>query len=40
MADLTNADVAVVVTGVGGPSPKEGEPPGTAFIAVVARDAS
>ncbi|MDQ1583569.1 MAG: nicotinamide-nucleotide amidase [Microbacteriaceae bacterium] len=34
VADLTNADAAVAVTGVGGPGPEEGEPAGTVFIAV------
>jgi PncC family amidohydrolase len=28
----TGADLAVAVTGVGGPDPEEGEPPGTVFI--------
>lgn len=31
--DVTGADVAVAVTGVGGPSRQEGHPPGTVFIA-------
>jgi nicotinamide-nucleotide amidase len=30
----TGADLAVSVTGVGGPDPEEGRPPGTVFIAV------
>jgi nicotinamide-nucleotide amidase len=32
--ELTGADYAVAVTGVGGPGEAEGNPPGTAFIAV------
>src|SRR5690348_11417735 len=31
---LTGADVAVAVTGVGGPDPSEGKPAGTVFVAV------
>lgn len=31
--DLTGADVAVAVTGVGGPGEEEGKPPGTVFLA-------
>jgi nicotinamide-nucleotide amidase len=31
---LLGADVAVAVTGVGGPDEEEGQPPGTVFIAV------
>ena len=31
---LLRADVAVAVTGVGGPDPQDGEPPGTVWIAV------
>ncbi len=34
---LLGADLVVSATGVGGPDPSEGEPPGTVFIAV-ARD--
>jgi nicotinamide-nucleotide amidase len=30
---LLHADVAVAVTGVGGPDPEEGKPPGTVFVA-------
>ena len=30
---LLNADVAVAVTGVGGPDPQDGEPPGTVWAA-------
>jgi nicotinamide-nucleotide amidase len=33
-ARLTAADVAVALTGVGGPEPDEGHPAGTAFLAV------
>jgi nicotinamide-nucleotide amidase len=32
---LFKADVAVSVTGVGGPGPSEGKPPGTVFVSVV-----
>ncbi len=31
---LLGADVAVAVTGVGGPDPQDGEPPGTVWLAV------
>lgn len=31
---VTGADIAVGVTGVGGPDPEEGEPAGTVYIAV------
>jgi len=34
VADLFRADLAVAVTGVGGPDPEEGKPPGTVWIAV------
>lgn len=34
VADLLGADVAVAVTGVGGPDPEEGLPPGTVYAAV------
>lgn len=34
VAKLTGADVAVAVTGAGGPGPEEGQPSGTVFIAV------
>jgi nicotinamide-nucleotide amidase len=34
VAALTHADFAVSVTGVGGPDPDEGHPPGTVFLAV------
>lgn len=30
---VLNADVAVAVTGVGGPDPQDGEPPGTVWVA-------
>jgi nicotinamide-nucleotide amidase len=33
-AELLNADVAVAVTGVGGPGPEEGHPSGTVYAAV------
>lgn len=33
---LMDADVAIAVTGVGGPEPSEGKPPGTVYVA--ARD--
>jgi nicotinamide-nucleotide amidase len=32
--DLLGADLAVAVTGVGGPDPDEGHPPGTVYVAV------
>ena len=35
---VTGADVAVAVTGVGGPDPEEDQPPGTVFIAVAYGD--
>jgi nicotinamide-nucleotide amidase len=35
--DLTGADLAVAVTGVGGPTPEEGRPTGTVFIGVASR---
>ncbi len=31
---LLRADLAVAVTGAGGPDPQDGEPPGTVFLAV------
>jgi nicotinamide-nucleotide amidase len=34
VADLLGADVAVAVTGVGGPDPQDGEPPGTVWFGV------
>jgi nicotinamide-nucleotide amidase len=34
VARLTRSDVGVGITGVGGPDPVEGRPPGTVFIAV------
>jgi len=34
VADLLSADVAVAVTGVGGPEPDEGHPAGTVYLAV------
>lgn len=36
VADLLSADLAVAVTGVGGPDPDEGHPPGTVYLAVQA----
>lgn len=33
VAELLSADVAVAVTGVGGPDPEDGIPPGTVWIA-------
>jgi nicotinamide-nucleotide amidase len=33
--DLLGADVAVAVTGAGGPDPQDGQEPGTVFLAVV-----
>jgi len=33
VADLLRADATVGLTGVGGPEPEEGEPPGTAYVA-------
>jgi nicotinamide-nucleotide amidase len=35
--DLTGADLAVAVTGVGGPGPEEGRPEGTVFICAASR---
>jgi nicotinamide-nucleotide amidase len=32
--ELLGADLAVAVTGVGGPDPEEGHPPGTVYVAV------
>jgi nicotinamide-nucleotide amidase len=41
VARVLGADIAVAVTGVGGPDPEEGLPPGTVFAAVaVAGDVS
>jgi nicotinamide-nucleotide amidase len=37
-ARILAADVAVAVTGIGGPEPQDGLPPGTVWIAVVAGD--
>ena len=39
VAELLHAGIAIAVTGVGGPNPEEGEPPGTVWLAV-ARGAS
>lgn len=38
--ELTGADVAVAVTGVGGPGDEEGQPAGTVFLAIVAVDST
>jgi nicotinamide-nucleotide amidase len=38
--ELTGADVAVAVTGVGGPGDEEGRPPGTVFICTATRAAT
>ena len=35
---LLGADIAVSCTGVGGPEPSEGKPPGTAIVAVATSD--
>lgn len=35
--ELTGADLAVAVTGVGGPGPEEGRPPGTVFVCAASR---
>ena len=37
---VTGADLAVAITGVGGPDPEEGRKPGTVFIAVAGRQGS
>jgi nicotinamide-nucleotide amidase len=34
VARLLGADIAVATTGVGGPDPQEGQPPGTVWLAV------
>jgi nicotinamide-nucleotide amidase len=33
VADLLHAGIAIAVTGVGGPNPEEGQPPGTVWLA-------
>ena len=38
VAELLGASVAVSVTGVGGPDPSEGEPPGTVYVGVLVDD--
>ncbi|MFT4285680.1 MAG: CinA family protein [Protaetiibacter sp.] len=38
--ELTDADVALAVTGVGGPGEEEGRPPGTVFLAIVTADSA
>lgn len=35
--ELTGADLAVAVTGVGGPGPEEGHPSGTVFVCAASR---
>jgi PncC family amidohydrolase len=37
-ARLLDADATVATTGVGGPGPEEGHPPGTVYVAAVVRD--
>ena len=37
VADLLDADVAVGITGVGGPDPVEGQPPGTVWFGITGR---
>ena len=37
--DLTGADIAVAVTGAGGPGPEEGQPAGTVYLACGTRKA-
>jgi nicotinamide-nucleotide amidase len=39
-ARLLDADVVVAVTGVGGPDPQDGEPPGTVWLAVTTNGAT
>lgn len=38
--ELVGADIAVAVTGVGGPGDEEGRPQGTVYLAVVSHDAT
>lgn len=38
VAELLGASAAVSVTGVGGPDPAEGEPPGTVYVGVLVED--
>lgn len=40
VAKLLDADVAVAVTGAGGPDPQDGQPPGTVWMAVTASGAT
>lgn len=40
VASALRADVAVALTGVGGPEPDEGEPPGTVYLATYADGAA
>jgi len=37
VASLLDADAVVAATGVGGPDPDEGEPPGTVYVATLVR---
>jgi nicotinamide-nucleotide amidase len=37
-ARLLGADAVVATTGVGGPGPEEGQPPGTVYVAAIVRD--
>ncbi|MGY2874849.1 nicotinamide-nucleotide amidase [Marmoricola sp. URHA0025 HA25] len=37
-AELLDADAVVATTGVGGPEPEEGQPPGTVYVAALVRD--
>ncbi|MDV7243787.1 MULTISPECIES: CinA family protein [Rhodococcus] len=36
VAEILDADVAVAVTGAGGPDPQDGQPPGTVWFGVIA----
>ncbi len=38
--ELLDADVALAVTGVGGPGEEEGRPPGTVYLAIVTADST
>ncbi len=38
--ELTGADIALAVTGVGGPGEEEGQPAGTVFLAIVTADST
>ncbi|MCQ4118107.1 CinA family protein [Rhodococcus tibetensis] len=37
VAEILGADVAVAVTGAGGPDPQDGQPPGTVWFGIIAR---